>query len=398
MIFGQLGNDTIQGDGSIDYVAHRLISDRRPRRHRRPGVQRRAARPRRLRTGTPGGVVATRSARSTLDPSFEAATDGDDYIEGNGGNDIDLRRPRPGRHRRRQLRLLQPDDRRTSGRTAATCIFGGAGDADRAATTTRPFGDAPPLDARARRRHDRRRQRPTSSASSASTASTSRPADRACPTPRTSRSTTTTTTEHRAGTTEHEARRPRRHAARLHAGRPGLPAGRSSAPAPDRPAATRSPASGAAATPLDRTVHRRRVEQVRRHRRPRRGPRRGRRRLRLRRLRQRRRLRRRPGRRPRSAAGATTGSPAAPATTASSATTAASSRAATAAGCTWSNATARGRRARQRAACSEPLYGIRALLADRPGHARQSNGNVLNEFIYTPGQVQDGDDQRRAAR
>ena len=54
-IFGELGNDIIQGDGSIDYT-----------------------------------VGATRSADGTLvvQPSMEAATDGNDYIEGNGGNDV----------------------------------------------------------------------------------------------------------------------------------------------------------------------------------------------------------------------------------------------------------------------------------------------------------------------
>ncbi|MFZ0529420.1 MAG: HYR domain-containing protein [Propionicimonas sp.] len=36
---------------------------------------------------------------------------------------------------------------------------------------------------------------------------------------------------------------------------------------------------------------------------------------------------------------------------------------------------------------SEPLYGIRALLPRDPD-ARISNGNVLNEFIYTPGRIQ----------
>ena len=44
---------------------------------------------------------------------------------------------------------------------------------------------------------------------------------------------------------------------------------------------------------------------------------------------------------------------------------------------------------------SEPLYGI-ARAARRPTRTRATaNGNVLNEFIYTPGHVQDGDDQRR---
>ena len=55
-IFGQLGNDTIQGDGSIDLTV---------------GAQR-------LQDGT----------LSVLPSVENAATDGDDYIEGNGGNDI----------------------------------------------------------------------------------------------------------------------------------------------------------------------------------------------------------------------------------------------------------------------------------------------------------------------
>ncbi len=60
MIFGQLGNDVIQGDGSVQGSL----------------------------SGTP--VFARRNADGTLsaNPSFEAATDGDDYIEGNGGNDV----------------------------------------------------------------------------------------------------------------------------------------------------------------------------------------------------------------------------------------------------------------------------------------------------------------------
>jgi Ca2+-binding RTX toxin-like protein len=54
-IFGQLGDDTIQGDGSIGET-----------------------------------VNAVRLADLTLflDPSVEAVSDGDDYIEGNGGNDV----------------------------------------------------------------------------------------------------------------------------------------------------------------------------------------------------------------------------------------------------------------------------------------------------------------------
>ena len=72
-------------------------------------------------TTRPMPAPATWSATSTVVASFEAGTDGEDYIEGGGGNDVDLRRPRPGRHRRRLLRPLQPDRRRTTGLTATTC-------------------------------------------------------------------------------------------------------------------------------------------------------------------------------------------------------------------------------------------------------------------------------------
>jgi len=59
-IFGQLGDDTIQGDGSI---AGKLAQNR---------------------------VEADRDSEGSLTvyPSFEAETDGDDYIEGNGGDDV----------------------------------------------------------------------------------------------------------------------------------------------------------------------------------------------------------------------------------------------------------------------------------------------------------------------
>ena len=56
MIFGQLGDDVIQGDGSIDGAT--------------VGATR----------GTTGLLVIT--------PSVESATDGDDYIEGGGGRDV----------------------------------------------------------------------------------------------------------------------------------------------------------------------------------------------------------------------------------------------------------------------------------------------------------------------
>jgi hypothetical protein len=65
-IFGQLGNDTIQGDGSIDFASDGSYDA----------------------IGTLVG--ATRGALNALlvNPSFESANDGDDYIEGNGGNDV----------------------------------------------------------------------------------------------------------------------------------------------------------------------------------------------------------------------------------------------------------------------------------------------------------------------
>ncbi|QXE26036.1 parallel beta-helix repeat [Richelia sinica FACHB-800] len=54
-IFGQLGNDTVQGDGSIDLVV---------------------------------GAFRNSDGTLTVSASSEAATDGDDYIEGNGSNDV----------------------------------------------------------------------------------------------------------------------------------------------------------------------------------------------------------------------------------------------------------------------------------------------------------------------
>jgi Ca2+-binding RTX toxin-like protein len=61
VIFGQLGNDVIQGDGSVNIAL----------------------------TGSQL-VGAHRDASNNLviNPSFEAATDGDDYIEGGGGSDV----------------------------------------------------------------------------------------------------------------------------------------------------------------------------------------------------------------------------------------------------------------------------------------------------------------------
>ncbi|HZK06225.1 MAG TPA: hypothetical protein VFC82_10350 [Actinomycetaceae bacterium] len=60
MIWGQLGNDVIQGDGDIDFRVNGA----------KVGAERDAA-----------GYLAVR-------PSYEAVTDGDDYIEGGGGDDV----------------------------------------------------------------------------------------------------------------------------------------------------------------------------------------------------------------------------------------------------------------------------------------------------------------------
>ena len=96
-------------------------------------------------------------------PSYEAATDGDDYIEGGGGGDVDVRRPRPGRHHRRQLEPLRAEHRGRV-RTPATCSSAG-----RARDVTRnDAGDR--RRPRPRRRHHRRRQRQRSTASSGSNA------------------------------------------------------------------------------------------------------------------------------------------------------------------------------------------------------------------------------------
>src|SRR5262249_7976280 len=60
-LFGELGDDTIQGDGSI--LA-------------------------KYKGGAPVSAVRDASGNLIVNPSFEAATDGDDYIEGGGGNDV----------------------------------------------------------------------------------------------------------------------------------------------------------------------------------------------------------------------------------------------------------------------------------------------------------------------
>jgi Ca2+-binding RTX toxin-like protein len=70
MLFGQLGSDTLQGDGSIDFISTN---------GGRAGAFR-----------TPAGCVGTvcdPTGPLTVNPSYEASTDGDDYIEGGAGAD-----------------------------------------------------------------------------------------------------------------------------------------------------------------------------------------------------------------------------------------------------------------------------------------------------------------------
>lgn len=87
MIFGQLGDDTIQGDGSIEsavgpetVMVNRIVTvqdDLTP------------VYARRVQEGTMWLAPRVQVPRKVLEInfSFEAATDGDDYIEGGGGND-----------------------------------------------------------------------------------------------------------------------------------------------------------------------------------------------------------------------------------------------------------------------------------------------------------------------
>src|SRR5439155_2669230 len=78
VILGELGNDVIQGDGSIDFISKATNQE--------TGA-----------TAALGGCVgAFRTPGGPADPtgpltvsaSYEAATDGQDYIEGNGGDDV----------------------------------------------------------------------------------------------------------------------------------------------------------------------------------------------------------------------------------------------------------------------------------------------------------------------
>jgi hypothetical protein len=89
MIFGEMGNDTVQGDGSIDYVSHvmkdngsgQMVADPTYPIGGRVGVINVAA-------NYAGNPFRDATNSLVVRPSFDAATDGQDYIEGGGGNDI----------------------------------------------------------------------------------------------------------------------------------------------------------------------------------------------------------------------------------------------------------------------------------------------------------------------
>ncbi|HEY9356795.1 MAG TPA: Calx-beta domain-containing protein, partial [Arthrobacter sp.] len=82
VILGQLGNDVIQGDGGIEQAFARMVDDTTPSYH--VGASRTPL----GCTGTPGNVVCDFTGVLTVIASFEAATDGEDYLEGNAGNDV----------------------------------------------------------------------------------------------------------------------------------------------------------------------------------------------------------------------------------------------------------------------------------------------------------------------
>ena len=81
-IFGQLGDDVIQGDGKIGTDARTNLNPVTGQRYEEAGTPTDFGASRTVPTGLEGvGDLQVR-------PSFETATDGDDYIEGNGGNDV----------------------------------------------------------------------------------------------------------------------------------------------------------------------------------------------------------------------------------------------------------------------------------------------------------------------
>ena len=80
LIFGQLGDDVIQGDGGIATAYKRSIDDHTQAYH--VGASRTPL----GCTGSP--VICDFTGLLVVVPSVEAITDGEDYIEGNAGNDV----------------------------------------------------------------------------------------------------------------------------------------------------------------------------------------------------------------------------------------------------------------------------------------------------------------------
>ncbi len=120
-IFGELGNDVIQGDGYVDGLR---AADRTRTTADRDAI---AQLPTLLADGPTGtrigawrtrlGCTGTASVNEICDPVGAlvvhrvvrgAARDGERLHRGQRRQRHDLRRPRPGRHRRRQLRPLRP--------------------------------------------------------------------------------------------------------------------------------------------------------------------------------------------------------------------------------------------------------------------------------------------------
>jgi hypothetical protein len=82
VILGQLGNDVLQGDGGIELAFARMVDDPTVTWH--VGASRTPL----GCVGAAGAMVCDYTGVLEVVASFEAATDGEDYLEGNAGNDV----------------------------------------------------------------------------------------------------------------------------------------------------------------------------------------------------------------------------------------------------------------------------------------------------------------------